>query len=113
LSRCFRCSSIYCTLLLIGIFFSTSHWDLAPHGSVAAESGDAIRRCWADLNGGRLLQMRSFGHAANLTSISQTSNASAELDGAADLRVLQWLGHAVAAVSSGVTEKAFGFRLTL
>lgn len=130
--------SIYCTLLLIGLFATSCYWDLAPANSLAGSTGETLQRCWCDFNGGHLLASRTFGSnftttAAGAASAKCADNATAltatietQACNASSLQpivkglgeqtkdgVRNWLESTVDKVSQTWTEEYLGFKITL
>ena len=111
------CDSIYCTLLLIGVFATTCYWDLAPSNSLAASTGESLWRCWCDLNAGHLLSAREFGSNYTVSSIgnmtAQNVSALASIQKESENVVASWFAKQVERVSTRVTEEYLGFKVTL
>jgi hypothetical protein len=124
-----RYYSIYCSLLLLGVFTSTCYWNLAPATdsllTSLASSGTSstsipafISACWCDFNGGALLQPRKILYSAvNTTSTTNGAIAlrtlpfeSSALD---SLPPIRWLSRAIESASKGFTENLLGVKLSL
>lgn len=121
--------SIYCTILLIGVYASTCYWNLAPDPEALSSSisftsnttlsavSETISACWCDFNGGALLKPRillKYVASSNCTVAASKHIKPLPLDDAVkDLTPVRWLSNAVDNLSKGFTESLLGIKVTL
>lgn len=121
--------SVYCTILLIGVYVSTCYWNLAPAAETISSSisiasnatlsaaSERISACWMDFNGGAILKPRMLVKGASSGNCSLSSPYQAEdlpLEAATkDLAVVRWLDNSIDKISKSFTESLLGIKLTL
>ena len=124
-----RMCSIYCTVLLLGVYASTCYWNLAPasetllaslslpKNTTLSAASETISACWCDFNGGALLKPRIL--LKNVASSNGTVATSQHIkflpldEVLINLAPIRWLATAIDNLSKGYTESLLGIKVTL